>query len=92
MTSIPLFTSHHNPHCSPLGNENRLNDTRNLIDKCDRSGDVVKNFDIADLFPGHWHVLKQFNHRVGHVFQCSKINSLKKIKLNKLQFDIQTLS
>ena len=34
MATITLLTSHHNPHCTPLGNVERLNHIWDLVAKC----------------------------------------------------------
>lgn len=53
----------------PLGDVDRLYNPRDFIDKGNGSCDVVQDGHISDLFPGHWHVLQQFQHCMGHVFE-----------------------
>ena len=40
----------------PLSQINRFNNPRDLVHKCYGTSDVIKNFDIPDLFPWHRHV------------------------------------
>ena len=55
----------------PLSHVDWLHDPGDLIDKRDRSSDVVDDRDVSDLLPRHWHVLKQLQYSMGHVLQCT---------------------
>ncbi len=68
MSSISLFPSHHNPHSSPLGCVNWLNDPGYLINESNCPRYVVKYFYVFYLLPWHWNVLKQFVYCVRSVF------------------------
>jgi len=76
MATITLFSTHHNPHSSPLRNENRLNHFGHLIYKGNSSSDVIQDVNISYLLPRHWHILKQFQHGMWHILESTKINSL----------------
>ena len=47
-----------------------FDDLRDLVHETYRAGDVVQNFDVAHLLPGHGQVLEQLVDGMGHVFQC----------------------
>ena len=49
VTTITLFSSHHDPHGPPLGQVNRFDDPRDLVHKRDCASDVVQNGNVADL-------------------------------------------
>jgi hypothetical protein len=66
--SVSFFPPHHNPHGTPLRCVDRLDNLWYLVDKTDGSGDVVEDFDISDLFPGHWDIFQQFVYGMGSVF------------------------
>lgn len=53
----------------PLCNVDWLNDPGDFIHKGNGSSDVVKDWHISDLFPGHWHVFQQLQHSVWHVLK-----------------------
>ena len=59
MPTISFFSSHHDPHGSPLGDVDGLDNEGSFVDEGNGSGLVVKDFDVTDLFPGHRGVLKQ---------------------------------
>lgn len=74
--SVTFLTTHCDPHGAPLSDVHRFNHPRNLVDKGDGASDVVEYLDIADLFPGHGHVLHQLQHSVWHVLESTKVNPL----------------
>ena len=57
MASVAFFSSHHNPHGTPLGCVDRLDNFWGLINKGDCSSDVIQDFNGALLLPRHRHVL-----------------------------------
>lgn len=76
VTTVALLATHHDPHGAPLGDEHGFDHSRHFVDESDRPGDVVEDLHIADLLPGHWHVLEQFDHRVGHVLEGAQVDTL----------------
>lgn len=84
--TITNFTSHNDPHGGPLGDVDGLDDHGDLVYKGDGTGIVVKDLHIANLLPGHRHVLQQLEHGVGDVprglaegvgsvLHCTEVNS-----------------
>lgn len=57
-------------HLPPLSNVHRLNNPWDFIYKGNGACNVVEHRNISDLLPRHGHILKQFEHCMGHIFQC----------------------
>lgn len=57
------------PLLPPLGNVDWLDDPGDFIHKGNRSSDVVEDWHISDLFPGHGHVFQQLQNSMGHVLK-----------------------
>jgi hypothetical protein len=74
--SVTLFTSHHDPHSTPLSFVNWLNYLGGLVDESDSSCDMVKRLHVTYLLPRHGHILQKFEDGVGNVFESSQINAL----------------
>ena len=49
MSTITFFTSHHDPHASPLCQVHGLDDPGDLIDEGDGAGDVVQHGHVTNL-------------------------------------------
>lgn len=75
MFTITFFTTLHNPHCWPLSNENGLNNSWNVIDKCNCRSDVIKNWNFSNLLPRHWHWFQNFVDCMWNEFEGTKIDS-----------------
>lgn len=71
MSSVSFLSSHHDPHCPPLGVVDGLDDSGDLIHECDCSCDVVEDLDVLYLLPWHGDVLQEFEDGVRGVFQCA---------------------
>ena len=54
----------------------RFDNTRDLVDEGDGTGDVVEYWDLADLLPRVRDVLKQLHDRMWYVFEGTKVNTL----------------
>jgi len=76
VATVPLLSTHHDPHRTPLCNIDRLNHSGNEVDEGDGSGDVVDNRHKVDLLPGHWHILEEFQDSMRNVFEGSKVDAL----------------
>lgn len=57
MASVAFFSAHHDPHGTPLGCVDGLDDFWGLIDKGNRTGNVIQDFNGSLLLPRHRHVL-----------------------------------
>ena len=75
MASVAFFSAHHDPHGAPLGCVDRLDNFGGLIDKGNRTRNVIQDFYSAFLFPRHRHVLHQLKNSMGNVLQRAQINS-----------------
>ena len=49
VSTITFFTSHHDPHASPLCQVDGLDDPGDLVDKGNGAGDVVQHGHVANL-------------------------------------------
>lgn len=49
VATITFLATHHDPHRTPLRNEQRLDDKRNLVYEGDGTGDMIKHLNIANL-------------------------------------------
>ena len=58
VTTVALLATHHDPHGGPLRYEHGLNHPGNFVDERDGARDVVQHFALANLLPGHGHVLE----------------------------------
>lgn len=76
MTAVALFSSHHDPHGSPLRGIDWLNDFGYLIDERYGTGYVIESLHISHLLPGHRHVLKELVDGVRDVLEGPKIHAL----------------
>mmetsp|Transcript_39335 Transcript_39335/g.83814 ORF Transcript_39335/g.83814 Transcript_39335/m.83814 type:complete len:530 (-) Transcript_39335:36-1625(-) len=75
VSSVSLLSSHHDPHGTPLGEEDWLDDLLALSAEGDGSTAVVDRAAVPDLLPWDGDVLQQFVHRVWQVLQSSQIDT-----------------
>ena len=76
VATIALLLPHRNPHGCPLCVEDRLDDSRDLVDECQTSVGVVEDLDVSSGLPGHRHILQKLQHSVGHELQRTQITAL----------------
>ena len=76
MSSVSLFSSHHDPHGSPLRDVDRLDDSGNFIHEGDGTCDMVEGLDSSDLFPGHGHIFEELENSVRNVLEGTDVDTL----------------
>lgn len=71
------------PHGAPLGDVERLDDPRHLVHKGDGSRGMEEHVHVADLFPGHGHVLQQLVHCMRGELEGTQVDTLVVSKLSR---------
>lgn len=75
ISAISFLSTHHDPHCTPLGGVNWLNNSWNFMHKSDCSCNMIESTNSSDLLPRHWHVFKQLINCMRNVFQRTQVDS-----------------
>jgi hypothetical protein len=56
-------------HLPPLSQINGFHDPWDFVDKSDGSSDVIEDFAVSNLLPGHWHILEELENSMRHVLE-----------------------